>query len=300
MTPAKSHHVDYSHRDDYAPYAAVAPITLRRSSDIELVRSYWENVHGPAISRLDGLARYYQHHLHADRGDHWPPLPGIDNSIADAEQLDGFAELGFSSEDDIARFNSGVADSRGIDDDQNFVHRGTVQGASRGNSRTFVDRFPDDLPNGPVANQRVLVAFQSRAGSDREGFNAAVLGLAEAVAAHDLVWKSRVYVVSDYHIADWDAPNVEHPGIEDQYQGFIELGFKNRLTMQLFYETDEFASSTANLNRHVARVNAFPIHTQIAFVHEGRRTLAGHYGGGVARSIIGMGATLRLSEGVPV
>ena len=50
-------------------------------------RNYWKNVHGPLISKIPGLKKYIQYHVHSE--------------ISDKEDapIDGIAELWFDSKE---------------------------------------------------------------------------------------------------------------------------------------------------------------------------------------------------------
>ena len=62
-------------------------VILRRKPDMstEEFWNYWENVHGPLIAKLPGLAKYIQYHVESER------LDKVDDPI------DGIAELWFES-----------------------------------------------------------------------------------------------------------------------------------------------------------------------------------------------------------
>lgn len=279
--------------DQDASVVALAPIAFRRSAARETIRGYWQDVHGPAMSRVAGLAWYDQHHLEHDRGDNWPVLPGICHEISADEQLDGVAELGFVSDDGADRFSQGASVSRALEDDRNFVHRGTVQRSTRGNSKTLVNRLSDQTPLGPTAECGVMVALRSRADVPRSIFNEVVLTMAEKLSGHPLLLKLRYVLVEDYHLADWPAENVLHPPIDHQFQAFVELRFKSRLAMQLCYSSSAFTAAVSGVEHAIGSINAFPIMQTVCFVHQGRRTLAGEYGATAARHIADTGATLR-------
>jgi uncharacterized protein (TIGR02118 family) len=77
---------------------------------------YWSQTHGPIAARLPGLLRYHQHHVvdSLQRGISYKRGP---------EQLDGFSELAFESEESMrAAFASDVAPSL-AEDEARFLGR---------------------------------------------------------------------------------------------------------------------------------------------------------------------------------
>lgn len=287
--------------DGYAPIARVAPLVLRPSPVPDAMNGYWRNVHGPELAAMPGLARYYQQHLAQDDGTNWPALPGVDGSIAPAHQLDGFAELGFADEAAEMRFDAAV-DAAGVkDDDQHFVARGTVQTSLAGNNTTFVNAVCDLVPNGPVGHHAVVVALQISGGTSRADFRVCLHEhVAKAFAAHELTKKVRLVLCEDYVQEEWDAPNVDHPPVAEQYQAFLELAFADRLAMDRFYRTDAFREAVSGFGDVVRTAHAFRVRETRCMVQRGRRSLAGIYGADAARNITDIGASIRWRPDVAV
>lgn len=286
--------------DTYCPVVRVAPLTLLSSKNLSWLRAYWRDVHGPDLAGMPGLLRYYQHHLAPARGSDWPSPPGISVDIDPAHQLGGLAELGYADLDGQEAFDRAVDSSGSKDDDRTFLARGTVQASLPGNHRTYKNELADLVPNGEVPGFGVIVALRCREDLDRAGFVEDVRAYAEGLAARERTLKVRMIACEDNVQADWDAADVIHPGVPEQYQAFIEVRFKSRLHAAITYEEPEFQDLQMLLAPSLAAFHVFPIEASYCMVLQGQRTLAGMYGADSAETILRVGAPLRWNTSVPI
>jgi hypothetical protein len=282
-----------------ATNCVLAPTRRRPSVSPDLAAAYWLDCHGPAVAALPGLSVYYQQHLEHDRGDMWPALPGISNAISDAEQYDGFAELGWADEAGGDEFGQAAGEANLMNDEQNFFEMCILQAATR--SKTFFDSLVDPIPNGDSPCLRLMICFRRTEGASEEDFRARVFDrVAAGLAGSDLVLKVRAFALADYLPEHWESPNVDHDvPISEQYQAVIELAVKHRLDLKRLYRSDEFAAAVEGLDSVARHVNAFPVKATYCYVFRGERTLVGHLGAHRARTITEIGSLHLWPEGVP-
>jgi hypothetical protein len=292
--------VDLSARDAVITSSAIAPIALRESLPFAVADGYWRDVHGPLIAGLPGLSRYIQFHVRHHRGDGFPEIDGISQEIADVEQLDGIAELGWFSEEGRAEFDAAREEANVAQDDQHFLSRSTIQPAPRGRMATLLDTTTDPVPNGRVPYASIFLAFKKRHDASIEDFDTRIRGLAQFVADHPLALKSRYALLDTYRFEDWPGPNVFHAHEDDQYRAVIEIAFKNPLLREYVYRSGEFAAATEGLARSISAIHAFPLAEQITLVYNGRRTFAGIYGSTRARQIVEARASHLWTPEVPI
>ena len=89
----------YSGRDNEIDTLFYTPLKKRSGLTLEQFYLYWKDAHGPLCARLPGLWQYKQFHLFHDEGGIWPPPEGVESVTPDDEQIDGIAELTFTSPD---------------------------------------------------------------------------------------------------------------------------------------------------------------------------------------------------------
>jgi EthD domain len=265
--------------------------TIRRASvENTLFETYWQDLHGPSVAPLPGPRFYYQHRLGPDHGDFWPALPGITTDLPDEWQLDGMAQLGFPSEEDVKTFKRASVEARIPEDEQNFFTLVAVQSSFAGHHKTFSDALPDPGSPHQPSCQRVFLGLRVAEGSTREAFGARLMEeLGPAFAAHPIPQRVRVVLCED--VEDHEAINVEVDiPLEFQYQAWIELAFASRFDLRRFYDDPGFHAAVEGLSEHVGHINAFPVESTTHCRSDGVPTLAGRLGRIRARAVVEIGA----------
>ncbi len=281
-----------ANREDAATIAWAATTRQRRSITSELFEAYWQDCHGPSVAPLPGIEFYYQHRLLADHGDNWPALPGIVTELDDAKQIDGIAQLGWRTEQDLSDFKAASEAADIPADEQNLFDVVAIQSSGPGNHKTFFDGLTDAAVNGPEPHLRLFVGLRAAPTALRADFGRHLMDhVAPAFADHELTRRVRLILCDDveYVFRRSGHVTVDMP-ISDQYQAFIELIFANRYDLRSFYDSGEFISTTADLGDLVSHVNVFPVKSTMVCVLEGTITLAGRLGSARARTVLDVGA----------
>jgi hypothetical protein len=82
--------------------------------------------------------------------------------------------------------------------------------------------------------------------------------------------------------------------VEENYQGAFEIAFRNRLEMEFFLASREYATAVENQANYVKQICVFPERSAYTFVYNGEMTLAGQRSSTVAELITAIGATNQL------
>lgn len=288
----------YSGRDDRIETLFYTPLKKRTGLSLELFDLYWKDAHGPLCARLPGLWQYKQFHVAHDPGGIWRVPDGVERRTPADEQLDGIAELTFTSvENRQAWVDAGLPLML---DEQNCFDETIGYLVTGRRSRTYVDEIRNDVPNGPVGVARYHVLLKKRAEASLDELRRHLTEqLAPAVAAHPLVLKFRLHLLDAYDKPAPPAPNVFHePGPERQIHAAFEIAFETRLELAEFLASPEYEAAIADQARVVRQVSVFPEREAYSLVEDGKATLQGQRSPSVARTIADAGAISNLSDDV--
>lgn len=120
-----------------------------------------------------------------------------------------------------------------------------------------------------------------------------------AIAKSSLVLKFRMHLFEEVDASRPDAAGVAHSEpAEENYQGAFEIAFSNRLEMESFFASPEYAAAVEDLAKHVKQICVFPERSAYTFVYNGAMTLAGQRSSTVAALIADIGATNQLKEDI--
>jgi hypothetical protein len=285
---------DFSARDAAGSVVFYVLLWKRRGIPLDLFDDYWRNVHGPVCARLPGQFQYWQLHVaHSERG-LWPEARGIRYDCADENQFDGIAELSFRSADDRNTWfgAAGIL----MDDEHNLFRKAIGYNTCPGNSRTWVDGIPAGDPNGAVGVPRMHAMVKKADGASVTEFRGYMREtFAPAVAKSSLVLKFRMHLFEEVDASRPDAAGVAHSEpAEENYQGAFEIAFGNRLEMESFLTSGEYAAAVENQANYVKQICVFPERSAYTFVYNGAMTLAGQRSSMVAALITEIGATNQL------
>jgi hypothetical protein len=292
---------DLSDRDAPTHVAMINLLYPRRGVGLELFWEYWSGGHTQISSRLPGIHQYFQHHLSYEDGAAWPEVPGVDSDLPPDERFYGDAEITFLSADDLERFAEALSPL--MHDEQN-VFRKTISYQAHGeNARTYLDRIPEDSPNGDLGG---LLKFMVYVKASRElgvdGFRQAMQDeLAPALSRSAHVAKVRLRLPEEY---DNDAvtllaPNVSnHAPLDEQYQGAIEIAFASPLELRRFAESAEWAAASAALSRAARAIHPCRVLRTFTVYNHGQITTAGLRTPQVAEQIRRLGAVNQVGDEV--
>lgn len=289
---------DVSARDAAGDVVFYVLLWKRRGIPLELFDDYWRNVHGPVCARLPGQFQYWQLHVAHNEGGLWPGIPGIRYDCVDENQFDGIAELSFRSVDDRNTWfqAAGIL----MDDEHNLFRKAIGYNTSPGNSKTFVDGIALGAPNGPVGVPKMHAMVKKADGVTVEDFRRYMTGtFAPAIAGSPLALKFRLHLFEEVDASRPDAAGVAHsePAAEN-YQGAFEIAFSDRLEMETFFASPEYAAASKDQARYVKQICVFPERSAYTFVYEGAMTLAGQRSSTVAGLIAEIGATNQLKQDI--
>jgi EthD domain len=256
------------------------------------------SVPGPVCARLPGQYQYWQFHVAHNEGGTFPVVKDVDYSTDVDDQFDGIAELTFKSVADRQTWMT--ASSILMDDEHNIFRKAIGYVTDEGNSRTYVDRIDVGNPNGrlgPVkfhvmvkpANQ-VSVADFRRYLTDQ---------FAAQVVQSPRVLKLRLHLFEPPDVSRPDAAGVAHSEPpQKQYRAAFEIGFKDRLDMEAFFASEQYAAAVKDQAKYVKQVAPFPERDVYTFVYDGKMTLAGQRGSRTASLITDIGAVNQLRDDV--
>lgn len=289
---------DFSRRDGAGSVVFYVLLWKRRGILLDLFDDYWRNVHGPVCARLPGQFQYWQLHVaHNERG-LWPEAAGIRYDCAEENQFDGIAELSFRSAADRNTWfrAAGIL----MDDEHNLFRKAIGYNTSPGNSRTYVDGIPAGDPNGPVGVLKMHAMVKKADEVSVADFRRYMADtFASAVAKSSLVLKFRMHLFDEVDASRPDAAGVAHsePAGEN-YQGAFEIAFSDRLEMESFFASPDYAEAVENLAKYVKQISVFPERSAYTFVYNSAMTLAGQRSSTVAALITEIGATNQLRDDI--
>jgi len=262
---------------------------------------YWVGAHTQISSRLPGIHQYFQHQLDPVAGRIFPRIPGAHQEFEPDEIFYGDAEITFVDADSLALFAAALNPL--MQDEQNVFSKTISYQAIDDNSHTFLDRTPDDSPNGDLgAQQKFMLYIRRRDDVDLAAFRSellATIGPALAAAPETAKVRIRLPEFYDNDAVTLLAPNVSNrEAPERQYEACIELMFDDALGRQQFGYSDAW-SRTAELLAAVSRT----IHTQRALwtftvYNHGRITTAGLRTPQIADQIKRLGALNQVGDEV--
>ena len=118
---------------------------------------------------------------------------------------------------------------------------------------------------------------------------------APAIAKSPLVLKFRTHLFEEVDASRPDAAGVAHSEpAQENHQAAFEIAFGNRLEMESFLASKEYAAAAENQANYVKQNCVFPERSAYTFVYNGAMTLAGQRSSTVAALITEIGATNQL------
>lgn len=289
---------NYAKRDEKGRVAFYVPLWKRNSITLQMFDDYWRNVHGPVCARLPGQHQYWQFHIAHDEGGIWPAIEGIDYSISEEDQFDGIAELTFESNED--RNVWFTASTILMADEHNLFRKAIGYNTSNGNSITYVDGIENGQPNGSLGVMKLHVMVKKANTVSSEDFRQYMKsGFAPAVVESSFVLKFRLHLFEEVDTSRPDAAGVSHyEALEKQNQAAFEIAFNNRLEMEKFFASAEYADTLKDQPKFIRQINVFPERTAYTFVYVSSMTISGMRGSTIAELITNIGATNQLEEDI--
>ena len=289
---------DYSGRDKAGTAVFYVLLWKRKSITLDLFDDYWRNVHGAVCARLPGQHQYWQFHLAHNEGSIWPAIEGIHYDTLDEDQFDGIAELTFLTEGDRQIWFNAAAIL--MDDEHNLFGKAIGYNTSPGNSKTYVDGIETGDPNGKVDAVKLHVMVKKADAVSGKGFRKYMTdSFAPLVVKSGFVLKFRMHLFEEVDNTRPDAAGVVHYEPEEkQYQAAFEIAFSNRLDMENFFASEEYAAAIKGQAKYVKQISPFPERTAYTFVYDSQMTLAGMRGSTSAELITNIGATNQLKDDI--
>jgi hypothetical protein len=285
---------DYSGRDNEARVTFYVLLWKRKGITLTAFDDYWRDVHGPVCARLPGQFQYWQFHVGHNVGGIFPDVEGVNYATADDDQFDGIAELTFRS--DVDRQTWFEASSILMDDEHNIFSKAIGYVTELGNSTTQVDGIAEGDPNGNLDAIKFHVMVKQSPMSSVADFRSYMTDVFAAnVMRSDRVLKFRLHLFEPPDVSRPDAAGVVHyEPPEKQYQAAYEIAFKNKLDMETFFASQQYADAVKDQARYVTQVCPFPERDPYTFVYNGQMTLTGQRGSRTAELITELGATNQL------
>ncbi len=233
-----------------------------------------------------------------NEGGIFPALEGVDSVTAHEDQFDGIAELTFRTARDRQAWMTAAAIL--MDDEHNIFSKAIGYVTEEGNSRTYVDRIEVGDPNGRLGVVKFHVMVRQADGIGVGDFRKYMTDrFAAAVTRSPHLLKFRLHLFEPPDVSRPDAAGVSHSEPADrQYQAAFEIGFRDRLAMEAFFASEEYAAAVKDQAKYVKRVAPFPERDPYTFVYGGKMTLAGQRGSRTAALITGIGALNQIRDDV--
>jgi len=270
----------------------------RKSITLEMFDNYWKDVHGPVCARLAGQYQYWQFHLAHNEGGLWPVTNGIEYSSSAEDQIDGIAELTFLSEKDRQTWFNEAAIL--MADEHNLFSKAVGYITKNGNSKTYVNSIENSTLNGNLNLVKLHVMVKKADDVSIDDFREYITdSFAAKVIKSELVLKFRLHLLEEHDNSEKlpPAPGVSHyDPLEKQYQAAFEIAFQNRLDMEMFFASAEYAATIKDQAKYIKQINVFPERAAYTFVYDGKMTLAGQRSSTVAELITKIGATNQLQD----
>ncbi|MEH2405340.1 EthD domain-containing protein [Nostoc sp.] len=210
--------VNYSEDNQDVTTVLYILIQKKKEIDYQTFYSYWKNVHGPVSARLPGQYQYWQYHLTYNWDDIWPGIDGIEYTISEEEQLDGIAELTFTSDENFQAWVNTIAilDS----DQQNFVNKAVMYRTNRSNSKTYVNSIQNSSAIGKLDVIKFHVMLKKANAITVDEFRKYMVDIfPESFVKSDLILKFRLHLLEDHDNSLPPAPRVSnYEPLEKQYQ----------------------------------------------------------------------------------
>lgn len=292
---------DLSARDAPTHVAMMNLLRRRPGVPLELFYEYWSGGHTQISSRLPGIHQYFQHHLCREGGHAWPQVDGVDPHVAEEDMFQGDAEITFLSQPELDGFVAALDPL--MQDEQNVFEETISYQALGANARTYLDRIPEDSPNGDLHGVLKLLVYVQQANEvSPEAFRRALHEeLAPALASSPHVLKLRLRLVERYEndAVTLLAPNVSNrKDPEKQYQGCLEVAFASPLELRRFAGSEEWSRAAAVCGRVLRAAHAFRALRTFTVYNHGQITTAGLRTPQVAEQIRRLGATNQVGRQV--
>jgi hypothetical protein len=277
----------------------IIPLRRRRAIPLDLFFEYWVNAHAAQIAaRLPGIHDLWLHELDYDAGQLWPRVSGVESELAEEDRFEGIPEPAFVDEAGVQAFLAAAAPL--MDDEPNIFEETVAYQSIGDNSTTFVDRSEPNAAGGDRGIVKFLVFLQARDSAD--AFRAFATGeLAPRLAASEHVLKLRQHLFEPYHddYGGMDARGLSHAKTpEKQYQGMVEIGFRDRMSFGAFARSDAWAGLRDRYAEALRGAHAFAVPVTHRLRRDGELTLAGLRTPMVADLIERVGAASQLEPAV--
>jgi hypothetical protein len=287
----------YSGPDDHAEVVNYVPAKQRPGLSLELFDRYWKDVHGPTCVRLGITWQYTQFHLGHDEGGIWRVPDDVLQLTPPEEQWDGIAELTYRSPADLDHWlaSAGVLER----DEQNVFGEVVAYVVSDRRSRTYVDRIPTRVANGPIGVSRYHVLVKKHPDVSSEQLHGYLTEtFAPPVASHPLVLKFRLHLFDPFSQI-WESENVVNTlAPECVHDAAFEIAFESPLQLAQFQASEAYGAASREQSRFLRQVSVFPEREAYSMIQEGHATLLGLRGASIARTITEAGAITNYNDDI--
>lgn len=256
---------------------------------LEAVRSYWRDVHSPAISRRAGLYEYRHSQFRDVEPALFAPIAGINTVCPADQQLMWLSDVRYRNQAALDLFTvSPGADVRALilGDIDLLVDQSTTYKSVGDDAKTYVDSTGVPTPVGPAVAGSYGVFF--RQAGDAAAFRAGMAALAARWAATPGVLRVRLNL---FEAPDMEAerkagyPIKTHP-VERQYQAWIDL----ILASDSIAKTLLTSADGVDYASFIREIHAYPVNSLYTFVYNTKPTLVALRGYAAYQSITAFNA----------
>jgi len=274
-------------------------VLLWRLPKIDLAdfTNYWRDVHGPLCARLPDKQGYWQYH--GCRPMSYHSGTGLINLDQDSvEQIDGIAEVTFSSESDRARM--AASSSVLMTDEANIFRKAIAYTTSMGRSINYIPDPSRSMANGEEYGERFHVLVRANPGIGSSQFRGTIQeALTEFLLLDSSLRGLRLHLFEAPDSFRPTVGNVSHsqPASED-YQACLEVSFSDKSSKKSFFVSDIYGAFASAVSGVVAELAVYRIQALYCFSADSRMTIAGQRSPHLARLIERLGASNQRTEDV--
>lgn len=280
--------VNYAQRDQEATVGLYALLWRNNNIDVESFDTYWSTVHSPLCSRQPGLYQYWQIGTNCNYNTVWNTFERITTVSQPEENFDGIAEFMFQSSQDISVYIKSALKYLG-QDDPNFIRKAIVYLST---PITYYDAIENPAPTLETGYDKFHIMIRKIDGVSLQQFQTWIkFQFAPQLAKSASVQKLRVHLLQAInHNPDRNSTVSYTQDSALNIEIALEIGFKNRLDLRTFINSDDYKTLTQEMTKYVKSFQAYPQRNRMTFVYDSQPTLAGQRGFASALAIEKVGA----------
>lgn len=250
------------------PISTIALLGKKSTISADDFSIYWRDIHGTLATRIPGFWSYRQYHI---GGEVMNLRRLADDANTSPEELHGFADVSFCSQQDIAGLASSPVAELIKSDEQNVFSYSYLYSATSGNSLTIKDG-PELSSSAPDSAEESFILLLSKPVQQNSAdFKSRLIARLDRLIDQCAgIARARANFFQPYDAGAWTAPNVNHQP-DQVIDASVELSFSQR---------DAITDCLATIDHHnLAGTGGvqlgYKVRDRFSMVESGRPTLIG-------------------------